>query len=1001
MVTTRAASLLNTPMQQDTVDSTILDVDDSDDDVLARNTGKSNTSTLESFKTKLIRRISQRSDTKRYSQKSLGNSDEEVARRAELKRLMRKRIQEELKSEEQDSRTKSTCLDDPIYDNCLEPDLPGGGPRDTIEFTVSGVEQKEPGDIDHHSTSAMPRAFLADKDQEKDLQRRRSCPESAYIPWENSVLDSSLPTRGPGSLPHLSSSPILSPVHLPGTQESDSTRSWSLSYSASHLASYLGPAEETRQSLFSQDHEVTHQEREYEQTRGNEDRQSQETDGHSLAGKTTEGIVANLDKTHETQPTQTSDGQIKDTCDDDSHEGSGASFHDTTADRYSPLDMWLRSQELQSTSEISSCRTSEMALDKISDSTSQVALHIVSHPPETTSSSIPSQKLPPGAWPQSRNSEDSAGPGLPRTPSNESLALKKVVAQVNSALCPNLLPPEHVQQEPSSRYTSSRYTTRANSRQLTPKESRLSLAEVFGGRKVVSPFLPFHRLATPSFPKDTEKSDSSSYQTAPNQASSPDLGAIQAPPPKRLMADTISREAELRSIEKRFGLVSLHQAPGFPKSARNRHSLLVRFHLPVPKKNDIQTRQRHKNIEDTAHNSRHTRIRDAEHQHEFHGSFAGNRPPMSSNRAIKSEADNRRAEHGGGRSKLQMFFPNTHTIRKASDLAQEQDARNSGACVTDGKVLEDPLRSNPRSQESPHNDRKQSDNTSDGLLREWVNQLDAADPQFQSGSFTNRQNHKPHRLLTPPASWAKWPSHSRLERTGTADAKDNVIPRDFAGIKLAKSGGVTQLVEKVSVPTKKRSLTPISRTLSSQFSKAMKDRWNKIVPGKESSSCDTASSTLILDSRKAHRYLEYPELELLPTPSRYKEVQALEQQIDYMKHRSISSLGKRRESSHDSAKLSLTVRLAEEVHKLQHGDESPPSSDMGTLPVTSTVRLPLTQSRVLPAPCTVSNATEEYGTPQSHISYEDCVPTHMLEEDDDNSRTGDTVNATKCLDSGN
>ncbi|KAI0593332.1 hypothetical protein F4775DRAFT_608081 [Biscogniauxia sp. FL1348] len=958
MATSRAASLLNTRMHQDTVDLTILDIEDSDDDVSVRNTGKTNIGALESIKTKLIRRLSHKSEAKRSSQQSLGNSDEEIARRAELKRLMRKRIQDELKSEEQYGRARSRCPDEPIYDNCLEPDLPGGGPRDTLEFAVARVEKSDPGDVDNISTDTIPLAFPADKSPGKHLHRPRSCPGSAYISRENS--DGELSTKEAGSLPQLPSSPHLAPVHLSTTRESDSIHSWSLSYSAGHLASYFGPADEHKHSLSSQGSEEHHKDIEYDQANDNDIHQGREVSERSPARKASEDSLTIPDRIHESLSAPASHSQGRDKNDSSIRGERDKSLHDSSEDRYSPLDIWLCTQDLQSNSAMSSRPTSSRVLDKVAESNEQATLQAAHHPPEviaplgsrSTESDKEVRNLLPGTWPQSRNISPNTELDLPETPSNESLALRKVVAQVNRVLCPTLLTPEPIEHETSSRCTSSRYTTRVNSRQPTPKESRLSLTDVFGGRKIATPFLNFHRLAALNVPKDVEKSDSSSYQTAPNKAPTPEIGVIHEPSPKPPTADTVSvnwsdtasfrqREAELRSIEKRFGLASLHRAPSFPKP----------------------------HITETAT-----------------GLWQ---------RAVKSEADNRRAEHESSRSKLQKQSSSAHTVGEATQ----------GPCVEDGQVKKLSARYHSRSKESthastqkyegPNHKQKQPEHVSNGGLREWGSQFDAGDPLFRTELNTYGRTRTSRKPVVPPASWAKWPSHSRHERTGAAGIEDRVTSKDFASLQVSKDCAVSQSTENNPAIAKRRSLTPISRTLSSHLSKAMKEGWSKMVTSKDSYNRDATTSMRAPDGRKPRGYLEYPELELLPTPSGYREVKALEQQIDTIKRRSISPFSRWQDSSHESTKPSLTARIVEQAHQLQHSTEGRQSPDVENLSVYTAVRLPPTQLHILPTRRAVSCTTEEFGTPQSHISYEDCLPTHMLDEDDDNSRTGEAQNTMK------
>lgn len=91
--------------------------------------------TLEAVKSTLIRHMS--FDKSTNPRTSIGNSDEEVARRAELRQIRNKRIQSELGSDDERSdsphaSTRSNRHLSPYVDICQ----PGNGPRDTIEFSV-------------------------------------------------------------------------------------------------------------------------------------------------------------------------------------------------------------------------------------------------------------------------------------------------------------------------------------------------------------------------------------------------------------------------------------------------------------------------------------------------------------------------------------------------------------------------------------------------------------------------------------------------------------------------------------------------------------------------------------------------------------------------------------------------------------------------------------------------------------------------------------------------
>ncbi|KAF4507155.1 hypothetical protein G6O67_005822 [Ophiocordyceps sinensis] len=98
---------------------------------------KRSTGTLEVVRSKLIRHMPQDNELRRQSRLAAGHSEEELARRAELRRFRQQRIQDELdkdKSNDQGSETshRSTRYLSPL----IQLGQSGIGPRDTIEFTV-------------------------------------------------------------------------------------------------------------------------------------------------------------------------------------------------------------------------------------------------------------------------------------------------------------------------------------------------------------------------------------------------------------------------------------------------------------------------------------------------------------------------------------------------------------------------------------------------------------------------------------------------------------------------------------------------------------------------------------------------------------------------------------------------------------------------------------------------------------------------------------------------
>ena len=95
------------------------------------------TSTFEGMKAKLIKHISNDGDARRQSRVSIGHSDIELARRAEVRRLQQKRIQDELeKGDPCDDCSDNTNHSARYLSPFIDVGSPRIGPRDAIEFSV-------------------------------------------------------------------------------------------------------------------------------------------------------------------------------------------------------------------------------------------------------------------------------------------------------------------------------------------------------------------------------------------------------------------------------------------------------------------------------------------------------------------------------------------------------------------------------------------------------------------------------------------------------------------------------------------------------------------------------------------------------------------------------------------------------------------------------------------------------------------------------------------------
>ena len=185
----------------------------SDDEPPRANRTKS-LSTLGFVKTQLRRHLSIDSIHRR-SRTSVGQSDEEIARRAELRRLMHKRIQEELQREDT-SISVSERRSSTRYSILYNEELPGGGPRDNVEFSV--VELIDDGGPQGAKASPTPSGPAQSGIEEISHygSRRASCP--GCFPADRREIESSparpIALRDQMSLPQLSSLSPRPPVAI-------------------------------------------------------------------------------------------------------------------------------------------------------------------------------------------------------------------------------------------------------------------------------------------------------------------------------------------------------------------------------------------------------------------------------------------------------------------------------------------------------------------------------------------------------------------------------------------------------------------------------------------------------------------------------------------------------------------------------------------------------------------------------------------------------------------
>ena len=110
------------------------------------------------LRSRLRRPFTREKNAKRNPPVTISKSAEEIARRAELRRLRRLRIQSELKREEGQNKINSGSAKTARHISSLATlSQPGGGPRDTLEFVV-------PSSLKYQN-SAQSTVFITSKDE--------------------------------------------------------------------------------------------------------------------------------------------------------------------------------------------------------------------------------------------------------------------------------------------------------------------------------------------------------------------------------------------------------------------------------------------------------------------------------------------------------------------------------------------------------------------------------------------------------------------------------------------------------------------------------------------------------------------------------------------------------------------------------------------------------------------------------------------------------------------
>ena len=356
-----------------------------------------------------------------------------------------------------------------------------------------------------------------------------------------------------------------------------------------------------------------------------------------------------------------------------------------------------------------------------------------------------------------------------------------------------------------------------------------------------------------------------------------------------------NREAELRTIEKRFADVLAKKKPkpsissrfkedfetGSNSSVDQGPSILSKLHLSIPKRLKGDSR--------SSGDSERVRMDPTGNlpcKKSSNWSIRGHLQPLSSvdyekhmgrltpvsaesasslwQRAIRQEAERRELHKNDGNGVM------------SRGMDQQNPTRSAGSLCDDNVFLQHGEENSPAKRLSQLHQPPQSA----WIVQRWASELDTQ----HEGRVPENNINRGHsvRSAMPPKSWSKWPSHSRSSRTGAASLADNVKPKDFA-VKEVAPGGIVSWSTDKPVSSEHPRLT--ARTLSGKFGKAVKSQFGKLA--RTTSGLTDGFQHSSLDGRRGSsqtaKNLEYPELEILPTEGGFKELQALEQEIDLVK----------------------------------------------------------------------------------------------------------------------
>ncbi|KAM0245348.1 hypothetical protein ACHAP5_005430 [Fusarium lateritium] len=888
--------------------------DNSDSDQDQPRVTKKPSTAFDVVRTKFIRRISMNNNNDQPSLLSVGNSEEDIARRAELKRIMRQRIQDELESSDPDNhienKPKNTIR---CISSVVELALPNSGPRDAIEFGVSNSSSRS-------AQSARLDTIQGNQHDPQDLQ---SSEETTAKFERHSLVVPGVPaeddhwkkdTTGPNS----------SATRLSLHEDADllhSQKSFQLSNGVGRLDRILGP-----DSSFNS-------------------HQASSGDGQSALGvwliaqglRSRDNSTLFFDEEEETEaPSET----------DVAEEKLPAPIEEKRSLKSEPLGVDEKKDKQVFGEPTTLSAADEMDLEPCFNSSAKNDQHGIANSPgelawgptvrallnsftDNTSSSDPSKSATsPGRTQQNIYKLD------PKDLESMELSPFKWRSQASSQDQENL-------GEKSFEYFTG--VLRSRSHSYGNIHTVQSLAQVSND------------------PASLAQSESASFVQREAELETIDRRFSEAlgckKPEKKVITrfkEEFSRSATQpvvhRSLRSRIHLTvpshfrtksegsNYRLNKGKPGLHGTQNSLLIALENSKLHEKEVSDRSNGRsNLSIRPHMSR---IPSGEYQKP-----SLERQESATNlwqRAIRLEAEGRRSSS----FQLSTLNPDQRSLSSNRSLNETGTARNG---TSSGFGMRREV-----SQLTPTTDEISSPSNSKWLIERWVNQMRPKTTQtansFESG-YSNR-------LAGPPKSWSRFPSHNREERNKNVNSKDRVSPRDFAVKHVTSEGQIRWATDMVPSDEKQRART-LPRSFTTKFGELVKSRVNQMIPSKALRH-RVSHPSITRHNTSVSARMEYPEMGIRPSDSGYTELQALGREISNMKGGALVQTPERELSKPQSSR-SLGDRVVALMHEaigqryLKHGEVLEPTECSLGPPTPS-----LLQESIA--------ATDVFVTPKSHFS---------------------------------